>query len=157
MGLLERIADPDDPLRAHLVTAQKWGVPPTLFLRERTTGGPWTDQDTAYAMALAAYETRLCPRGHDTAETLQQANSDAYRGVTIGECQKCVAVDIEIRRWDEHKRAQALLFGVEGPDPDVVAANRELIAASGGDPTAALAPKPPDPEDSPQQKKESQA
>ena len=58
---------------------------------------------------------------------------------------------------DEHKRAQALLFGVEGPDPDVVAANRELIAAAGGDPSAALAPKPPDPEDSPQQEKESQA
>ena len=81
-SLAERVADPDDPLRALLQAARRWQVPPTVFIRIRTVDSrEWTDADTSYAMALEDYEAGLCGGcGQPLAETTRQDHADAYPG-----------------------------------------------------------------------------
>lgn len=154
---LARISDPKDSLRFELRACR--GIPHSVFMGRpvvttydldpagrvvRSVTVQWSADDRAKVFALALYEARLCHRGHDTAESMQKINSDAYTGLTIGECQICAAVDIEASRWDEYKRANALVFSFEGPDPEVQASNRAVIEASGESVSTAIVPAEPD-------------
>ena len=126
MGIYaERVADDGDPLRDLIRAAVKVNIPPTIFIRERTSETPWwTDRDTQMIMALEYYEASLCPGGdHILAETSKDEHADAYRPGERIRCHKCKAQALlnEVLAKDEDSA------GVMAPvvlDADVVALNR---------------------------------
>lgn len=118
MGLVERVADPKDPLRIDLRTAREWRIPPTVFLGDRTVGPPWTDQDTAYARALAVYEASLCPGcAHDLDETTDPRNQDRYTWGKPTRCFRCQARGYAHSSIDsDEKHPDSLLFTISLPE-----------------------------------------
>jgi hypothetical protein len=104
-GYTERVADDGDPLRHWLRAAKAWRIPPTVFLRRRTVNcTEWTDDDTAYALALEDYEAQCDHAGHYLPETTKAEHEDAYRP------------DPEQRTRCHKCRAQALVDEVLGKE-----------------------------------------
>lgn len=110
-SLYDRVADDKDSLRGALQAARSWGVHPTVFLRERTVDGPWTDRDTAYARALAWYEAQLCGGcGGFLPETTRPAREVQYAATLVAECGKCVARQIRAEAESEKPHSYAFLY-----------------------------------------------
>ena len=121
----ERVADPDDPLRSLLVAARRWGVPPTVFLRERSVNTTeWTDRDTLYALALEDFEAGLCPGGdHVLAVTSRPEHDSAYRPGERTVCHYCKAEALLADVMGKEENAAGVLVPLV-LDPDVVALNK---------------------------------
>jgi hypothetical protein len=147
VGYAERVADPDDPLRAMLQAARRWQVPPTVFIRKRTNGADWTDEDTSLAMVLEDYEAGLCPGGpHPLAETTKPEHEDAYRQGVPLVCHYCRTQALIAEVAEKNAEKGVSTAGVLVPivlDPDVVERNKlpvpplppELAAFADSDPT----------------------
>ena len=127
MGLLERIGDPEDPLRFWLELAREWHVPPTVVLKERTVHTTeWTARDVEYMAALKVYEAGFCPGGpHVLAETSKPEHEDAYRPDTGRKlrCHYCKAQHMlsEVLAKDEDSAGVFIPLTL---DADVVALNK---------------------------------
>lgn len=122
MDLYERVAQNANGLRSDLEAAREWGVHPTVFLRERTIEGPWTDRDTLYARLLKHYESGMCPGGsHVLAETSRPEHADAYRPGERIQCHYCKAVALQAEVDAKKEEAGWLVPFVL--DADVVARN----------------------------------
>lgn len=127
---MERVADDEDPLRAHLRAAKAWRVPPSVFLRFRTVNtAEWTEQDTHLAMALEYYEAQCDDRGHYLPETTKAEHEDAYRPDRQGQqtCHKCRAEDLLGEVLGKEAERGVRTAGLMVPivlDPEVVARNR---------------------------------
>lgn len=110
MGFYERVVT-DEAFRVDLQTAHSWQVPPTVFLRERTVDGPWTDRDTAMARALAAYEAQVCAGcGGFLPETTRHASEVKFETELVAECLRCVSRQIRAEAESEAPHAYAYLY-----------------------------------------------
>ena len=129
MSYAERIADNNDPLRVLLQVARKWGVPPSVFIRQRTVNSTeWTDEDTRLALALDDYEAGLCPGGnHVLAETSRPEHADAYRPAhpphEWTRCHYCTASAALSEVIAKQTRPEGLSVPLV-LDPEIVARNR---------------------------------
>lgn len=75
--------------------ARSWGTPPSVLAgRVVGDGEPlWTQEDTDLALALTELEDATCPGcGHDRAESMDKANTFAYRAEPA-KCHACAARD----------------------------------------------------------------
>jgi hypothetical protein len=127
----------DDPaLRAVLETARTWGVSPSRFMGREPhvtvvplqDGGwrhvrepEWTDEDRDMALALAAYESDLCPGcRHPLSETTRPEREELYVPAQPIRCWRCTAASIAGDAYAEERHASALLLQVDLRDPVVV-------------------------------------
>jgi hypothetical protein len=125
MDLYERVAENIGGVRSDIEWAIKCGVPPTVFLRERTVEGPWTDKDTAYVRAFAYYEAGLCPGGpHVLAETSKPEHADAYRPDKDRElrCHHCAGSAVLARATADDDDTAGVMVPLK-LDPEIVARN----------------------------------
>lgn len=128
-SLAERVADDKDPLRYLLRGARKWGVPPSVFIGQRTVAtDQWRhDLDTPLAMALEDYEAGLCPGGdHVLAETSKPEHADAYRPGERIRCHQCTAEALVAETVRDEEHLAGLLIPVV-LDPAVVAQNMRPV------------------------------
>ena len=124
MDYLERVAS-DPAMRRALQAARSWGVRPSEFMGDpvvtvnhldpggrvvRSERAGWSREDLEWALALDAYEARLCPRGHDTTVSMEKAHTWDWRAPAIGACHACHAQDVEAERWKGHSRAGSMLY-----------------------------------------------
>ena len=116
MGYYERVVK-DQDFRLDLQAARAWRVHPTVFLRLRTVEGPWTDQDTALARALAHYEAQCCSRGHFLPVTSAQGIERRLRTTNTGICHQCASVDMAAESKADHPHPGALLFSTVINEP----------------------------------------
>lgn len=113
--------------RAALVVARSWGVSPSRFMGEEratvhtsTVHGSisradpeWTDDDRDAAMALAQYESELCPGCRSPlTETTAAENEFAYRSDPALLCHRCVATEVANAALQSHPHPSALLVPI---------------------------------------------
>lgn len=118
----------DPQHRAVLEAARAWGVAPSIFMgRKRTStitdwadarhfthDAEWTEEDRTAAIALARYESELCPGcRHPLAETTDARNEERYVVPHPIRCHRCTATEQAQERFQDWPTPSALLIPVE--------------------------------------------